>query len=208
MRIGSLIIAAGTLSLANCDKVEPPSAHTAEEPRRRVSPPSAVMTHARQPSGINARLDPELERLAYAAFEEADAEKSEDAFWELIQKLKPDNAAQLRTIIAAIKPIGDQEQRKRHGRMRQQFDFHWGAIDGSGAISYGFDQWAGEKLTLFMREILPGWASGDPESAIAWAEGPGPDALDELNRSKMDDYSFGRFGGAGTPRFLAGSSAA
>jgi hypothetical protein len=89
------------------------------------------------------------------------------AFSRLLEALTPENAELVRAQIAHL-----------HDRSAEFREFHyaWGAVAGEDAIMFGADTKKDD-----MSPALAGWASANPEAALAWFKG-----LDMENDARFD----------------------
>ena len=89
------------------------------------------------------------------------------AFSQLLEGLTAENALLIRDQIKGFDP---------NSAEFKEFHYAWGAIGGTEAIMFGVDT-----VEPDMQPALSGWASSDPQKAIAWFE-----ALDMENDSSFD----------------------
>ena len=89
------------------------------------------------------------------------------AFSQLLEGLTAENALLIRDQIKGFDP---------NSAEFKEFHYAWGAVGGTEAIMFGVDT-----VEPDMQPALSGWASSDPQKAIAWFE-----ALDMENDSSFD----------------------
>ena len=89
------------------------------------------------------------------------------AFSQLLEGLTAENALLIRDQIKGFDP---------NSAEFKEFHYAWGAVGGTEAIMFGVDT-----VEPDMQPALSGWASSDPQKAIAWFEG-----LDMENDSSFD----------------------
>ena len=89
------------------------------------------------------------------------------AFSQLLEGLTAENALLIREQIKGFDP---------NSAEFKEFHYAWGAVGGTEAIMFGVDT-----VEPDMQPALSGWASSDPQKAIAWFEG-----LDMENDSSFD----------------------
>lgn len=96
------------------------------------------------------------------------------AFAEMLKQLTPDNARQLREQIAHMSQDSDEFR---------EFHYAWGSIAGDEAILHGKDTPKRD-----MAASLAGWASEDPQSAMAY--------FDNLSAEEQSDGTHMKWGAA------------
>ena len=89
------------------------------------------------------------------------------AFSQLLEGLTAENALLIREQIKGFDP---------NSAEFKEFHYAWGSVGGTEAIMFGVDT-----VEPDMQPALSGWASSDPQKAIAWFEG-----LDMENDSSFD----------------------
>lgn len=125
--------------------------------------------------------------LAERAFRSSDPVEGAIAFGALLKNLTPQSAEMIEREFVGRKGLGVTDAQRR------LFRYAWGSIDGMGAAKYAVEHLGGEILGLFLQEMLPGWGNGDPESGMAWIDGPGPKEVDDSIRRRGSDFD--RYGG-------------
>lgn len=153
---------------------------TAETKSRSAQGERQGSRHLR--SGLSTEDAPRAktpDELAQSAFNTSDPVKSAVAFGRLLESLRPEDAMEI--------------EMNFRGTIRQRalFRYAWGSIDGRGAVEYALEHLSGEILGRFLLDMLPGWGSGDPATAIAWFDGPGSEEVRQaLRRSGADIARF------------------
>jgi len=135
--------------------------------------PDAPPPGARQPL-----KDGEIESVARDSFTDPNPLKRQLAFARLLDGLTPENAKLIREQMRGGRANGDQWR---------LFQYAWGAADGAGALAEAStienkDRRAGATATA-----LTGWASADPQKAIAWLGG----IEDQGERNRLQDSLVG-----------------
>lgn len=96
---------------------------------------------------------------------ETDPLKRQRLFTQLLAALTPENAE------AAVRAL--QEAPRSRWNWGQEYGlltYAWGRIDGEAAVAYAKER-EGRSREWTMASVLAGWASDQPESAMAWVEG-------------------------------------
>ena len=118
-----------------------------------------------------------IKAISTEAFNDPSPLKRSLAFTKLLEGLTAENAE---LVLQSLKDGGA-------GREQWQlFVYAWGSKDGAGAMDYAATNLEGERSMRFQSEVLTGWASQNPDAAIAWAsalDGSGAEDPERLART-------------------------
>ena len=111
---------------------------------------------------VAARATPltpsQIDVLAKDAFTDPNPLTRSRAFAKLLESMTPENASALMDSLKTNRAGGDE---------MQLFLYAWGAMDSAGALAHA-ETLEGRDKTRFLQSALPGWASKNPDAAIAW----------------------------------------
>ena len=106
-----------------------------------------------------ASLTPsQIDVLAKEAFTDPNPLTRSRAFAKLLESMTPENAGALMESLKSNRAGGDE---------MRLFLYAWGAMDSAGALAHA-ETLEGRDKTRFLQSALPGWASKNPDAAIAW----------------------------------------
>ena len=115
-------------------------------------------------AAIVARANPltptQIDVLARDAFTDPNPLTRSRAFAKLLESMTPENAGALMESLKSNRAGGEQ---------MQLFLYAWGAMDSAGALAHA-ETLEGRDKARFIQSTLPGWASKNPEAAIAWLD--------------------------------------
>jgi hypothetical protein len=96
---------------------------------------------------------------------ETDPLKRQRLFTQLLAHLTPENAE------AAVRALQEAPRsRWNWGQEYSLLTYAWGRLDGEAAVAFAKER-EGRSREWTMSSVLAGWASEQPESAMAWVEG-------------------------------------
>jgi len=110
-----------------------------------------------------AAVSPENMELAIQkAAEESDPIQSNLLFAQLLQMLTPENAK------AALESLTEVPRNSLTDTQLRLFRFAWGQVDGPAAADHVIETLDGRSRGWAAYSVMAGWASNEPEAAIAW----------------------------------------
>lgn len=102
-----------------------------------------------------------MSRAIAEAFGEADSLKRNMMFAQLVKLLTPENAQ------ASVEAFDELPRGFEQYNHLSLFRFAWGKLDGQAAATYATGL-SGKSKEYSIASVMSGWASQDPEAAIAW----------------------------------------
>jgi len=100
----------------------------------------------------------QIDLLAKEAFTDPNPLIRSRAFAKLLESMTPENVGALMESLKTNHADGDE---------MQLFLYAWGAMDSAGALAHA-ETLEGRDKARFLQSALPGWASKNPDAAIAW----------------------------------------
>ena len=136
------------------------------------------LADSQSPKSRQPLSDSEIEPVAREAFTDPNPLKRQLAFARLLDGLTPENAQSIRQQMRGGRANGDQWR---------LFQYAWGAADGPGALAAASALENKDYRTGATASAITGWASTDPQKAIAWLAGVG----DQDERNRLQDSLVG-----------------
>ncbi len=153
--------AAARLGLAGLSAAGGAAADGEGAVNRPLKPAVASAADAAHGALAGGPLTPrQIEELAKDAFTDPNPLTRNTAFSKLLASLTPEN---VKSVLESMKA------NRAGGEQWGLFLYAWGSVDPAGALAHAGTLEGGAK-TRFLDQTIPGWASKDPKSAIAWLD--------------------------------------